>query len=51
MNDKRSQSNFVKDTVNDIKGHNICYDSFARKPDGLLVHVVHQMLRVNWFVL
>ena len=41
MNDKRSQfsnmDDITKDIVSDKKGHNIVNDSFAHKPDGLLV--------------
>ena len=34
---KRSQFSVVDAVVNDKKGHNIVNDSFAHKPDGLLV--------------
>ena len=41
MNNKGSQFSVMNDTmnhiVNDKKGHNIVNDSFAHKPDGLLV--------------
>ena len=41
MNDKSSQINIMNDImsdiVNDRKGHNIVNDSFAHKPEGLLV--------------
>ena len=41
MNKKRSQFSVMNDIinhpVNDKKGHNIVNDSFANKPDGLLV--------------
>ena len=43
MNDKRSQfsnmDDITKDNVSDKKGHNIVNDSFAHKPDGLLVFI------------
>ena len=37
MNDKRSQFSVINDTVNNKRDHNIVSDSFAHKPDGLLV--------------
>ena len=37
MNNKRSQFSIMNDIVNDKKRHNIVKDSFAHKPDGLLV--------------
>ena len=37
MNDKMSQFSIMNNIVNDKKGHNIVNDSFAHKPDGLLV--------------
>ena len=52
MNDKGSQSkirNIMNNIVSDKKGYIIVNDSFARKPDGLLVS--REMLQVNWFVL
>ena len=39
MNDRRSQFSVMNDIVNDQKGHNIVNDSFAHKPDNLLVIV------------
>ena len=33
-------NNNMNDTVNDKKGHNILNNSFAHKPDGLLVILV-----------
>ena len=47
MNNKKSQfsikNDIVNDIVNDNKGHNIVNDSFAHKPDGLLIVVVFQL--------
>ena len=37
MNDKMSKFSVMNDIENDKKGPNIVSDSFARKPDGLLV--------------
>ena len=37
MDGKRSQFSVMNDIVNDKIGHNITNDSFAHKPDGLLV--------------
>ena len=37
MNDKRSQFRIMNDIVNEKICHNIVNDSFAHKPDGLLV--------------
>ena len=37
MNDKRSQVSVMNHIVNNIMGHNIVNNSFAYKPDGLLV--------------
>ena len=41
MNNKKSQfsikNDIMNDIVNDKKGQNIVNDSFAHKPDGLLV--------------
>ena len=34
---QRPQFSFMNDIVNDKKGHSIVNDSFAHKPDGLLV--------------
>ena len=37
MNNKRSQFTVMDDAVNNKRGHNIVKDSYAHKPDGLLV--------------
>ena len=37
---KRSEFNVMNDTVNNKKGHNIMNNSFAHKPDRLLVNVI-----------
>ena len=37
MNDKGQQFSVMNDTVNDKKGRSIVNDSFAPKPEGLLV--------------
>ena len=37
MNGKMSQFTIMNDVVDDKKDHNIVNDSFADKPDGLLV--------------
>ena len=39
MNIRRSQFSDMNDIMNDKKGHNIVKDSFAHKPDGLLVSI------------
>ena len=46
---QRPQFSFMNDTVNDKKGHSIVNDSFAHKPDGLLVlsYVVDFMIDGN----
>ena len=43
MNNKKSQFSIKNDIVNDNKGHNIVNDSFAHKPDGLLIVVVFKL--------
>ena len=47
MNNKKSQfrikNGIVNDIVNDNKGHNIVNDSFAHKPDRLLIVVVFKL--------
>ena len=39
MNIRRSPFSDMNDIMNDKKGHNIVKDSFAHKPDGLLVSI------------
>ena len=36
----------MNNIVNDKKGHNIVNDSFAHKPDGLIVEVVWRLLNL-----
>ena len=54
MNDKRSQFNIMNDIMKVIvienKGHSIVKNSFAHKPDGLLVNEVN-VSRLCWNLL
>ena len=47
MNNKKSQfsikNDIVNDIVNDNKGYNIVNDSFAHKPESLLIVVVFKL--------